>query len=64
MPDGEEEWEVERVVDVRTRRFGRASRKEYLVLWKGYPDHEKSWEPAANLANAREKVQEFEAARQ
>ena len=64
MPDGEEEWEVERVVDVRTRRFGRSSRKEYLVLWKGYPDHEKSWEPAANLANARDKVREFEAARQ
>jgi hypothetical protein len=63
MPDGEEEWEVERVVGVRTRRYGRSSRKEYLVLWKGYPDHEKSWEPAAHLANARDKIREFETRR-
>jgi hypothetical protein len=34
-----------------------------LVLWKGYPEHEKSWEPAANLRNAGDKVREFEARR-
>ncbi len=54
---------MERVVDVRTRRHGRSSRKEYLVLWKGYPDHEKSWEPAANLKHAQAKLREFEARR-
>jgi hypothetical protein len=41
--DGEREFEVEAILDVRRRRRGRRSRMEALVKWTGYP--EPSWEP-------------------
>jgi len=44
--DGEEEFEVEEVLD--SRLFGRNRRLQYLVRWSGYPDP--TWEPAANLS--------------
>jgi Chromo (CHRromatin Organisation MOdifier) domain len=52
------EYEVERILDVRTRRH----HKEYLVKWTGYPEHDASWEPVENVANANELVKEFESA--
>jgi hypothetical protein len=60
LPDGEEAWEVESVVSSRSRRFGRSTRVEYLVKWKGYPEYEKTWEPEENLKGAREKIRQFE----
>jgi hypothetical protein len=59
LESGEEAWEVERVVDKREKRVGRRKQTEYLVLWKGYPEWEKTWEPASNLKNAREAVQAY-----
>lgn len=58
--EGEQEYEVERIVGVRTRRKGRKTMKEYLVLWKGYPEWERTWEPEANLQNARDAIREFQ----
>jgi hypothetical protein len=46
---GEEEWEVERILDHRTRRVNRRIVVEYLVKWRGYPDSDNSWEPASNV---------------
>ncbi len=42
--EGEEEFEVERIVSHRT--FGRSKHLQYLIKWKGYPESDNSWEPA------------------
>ena len=39
--DGEEEYEVEEIL--QSRRFGRGRRVQYLVKWKGYPESENQW---------------------
>jgi hypothetical protein len=57
LPDtGEQAWEVDRVVGKRTVR----GKVQYLVLWKGYPDYERTWEPASNLKQAQQAVRRFE----
>ena len=33
--------------------------KQYLVLWKGYPLSEATWEPESNLKNAPDIVKQF-----
>ena len=43
--DGEEEYEVEAIL----RRKGKGARHLYLVMWKGYPILEASWEPESHL---------------
>jgi hypothetical protein len=53
--DGHEEFEVEKVLDSRVRR----NRLEYLVHWKDWPVSSRTWEPAANLANAPDPVASF-----
>lgn len=53
--EGEEEYEVDRILDSRCYR----NQLQYLVRWKGYGEGEDSWEPASNLTNAPEKVAEF-----
>src|SRR4051794_4087788 len=55
--DGEDEFEVERLLDKRTKR----NRVEYLVKWARCPEYEATWEPVANLSkNASEAIVEFE----
>src|SRR6266404_2760981 len=60
LPDlvnGEEEYEVERVLD--SRRFGRGQQVQYLVRWKGYPESDDQWIPGSDL-NAPELLAEFQ----
>ena len=53
--EGEEEYEVERILDSRIFRRG----LQYLVKWKGYDDSQTTWEPARNLTHAPDLVQDF-----
>ena len=41
LVNGEEEYEVEKILD--SRRYGRGRKLQYLVKWKGYPDSENQW---------------------
>ena len=43
--NGEPEWEVEQILDMRTWRSG----KQYLIFWKGYSSAHNSWEPWENI---------------
>ena len=45
--DGEEEYEVEQVLDAR--RYGRGHKVQYLIKWKGYPDSDNQWVDWNNL---------------
>ena len=45
--EGEEEYEVEEILD--SRRRGRAQNLEYLVKWKGWSTAHNSWEPKGNV---------------
>ena len=56
---GEEEFEVEEIINHRKRRRGRKTTIEYLICWKGYPAHEMTWEPTENVKNALEKITEY-----
>ena len=59
--DGSEHYVAERILDKRTKGRGRSSRVEYLIKWEGYPDHDATWEPLANLQGALDLVREFDA---
>lgn len=54
LVDGEEEWEVEEVLDSRLLR----GKLKYLVKWKGFGREDNSWEAAADV-HAAELIQEF-----
>lgn len=48
--DGNDEWEVESIIQHRKRN----NNDEYLVKWLGYPDSENTWEPVTNLTNCQQ----------
>jgi hypothetical protein len=54
--DGEEEYEVERIV--ASRHFGRGHKLQYLIKWKGYPDAENQWVAKEDVF-AEEAIKEF-----
>ncbi len=55
--DGEEEYEVECIID--SRRFGHGHQVQYLVHWKGYPESDDQWIPWSDL-NTPDLVAEFQ----
>merc|ERR1719494_1441629 len=58
MVMGEEEYEVEKILDKRTQKGGYT---EYLVKWRNYEDpEENTWEPLENLGEAEKAIKLFE----
>ena len=55
LVEGHLEHEVESIA----RHRGEGAWRRYLVVWKGYPLHEASWEAKQNLANAPEVLAEY-----
>jgi RNase H-like domain found in reverse transcriptase/Reverse transcriptase (RNA-dependent DNA polymerase)/Integrase zinc binding domain/Chromo (CHRromatin Organisation MOdifier) domain/Retroviral aspartyl protease len=53
--EGQEEFEAESILEHRTRR----NRREFLVLWKGYPHEDATWEPASNLTHSPLVLQKY-----
>jgi len=53
---GEEEWEVERILNKRRIR----GKDKFLVRWKGFTAEGDTWESRENLQNAGELLREFE----
>lgn len=53
---GEEEYEVEAILDVR--RHGRKRKLQYLMHWKGYPNSNNSWVNHSDL-NALDLLKEY-----
>jgi hypothetical protein len=50
-----EEYEVEQILDSRLFRC----QLQYVVLWKGYPISEATWEPTHHLTHAPDIVRAF-----
>lgn len=53
--DDEQDWEVEKVVDVRYNEDGT---KDFKIRWKGCDPSQDTWEPEANV-NSPDLVNEF-----
>ena len=45
--NGEEEYEVERIVNYR--HHGRSKKLQYLIKWLNYPEADNTWEPADQI---------------
>ena len=53
--EGEEEWEVERILNKRKVR----EKDKFLVWWKGFMAEGNTWESSENLENTGELLKEF-----
>jgi len=53
---GEEEWEVEKILNRRKVQ----GKDKYLVRWKGFTAEGDTWESQENLRNTRDLLREFE----
>src|SRR3954469_7708719 len=54
----EPEYEVEKIVG---KRLGRNKQMEYLIMWKGYPESEATWE-SSDVVDDLQALDEFEEA--
>lgn len=59
-----DEWVVEKILAMNKFSIRLSPHKfrtctKYLVLWKGFPVDEATWEPEKNMRNCQEKINEF-----
>jgi Chromo (CHRromatin Organisation MOdifier) domain len=57
--DKEEEYEVDEVLDTHARKQDRYEERQFLVLWKGYPQEENTWQSKRLLANTPDVLAAF-----
>jgi len=55
--DNEEEYEIEKVLDIWW--FGKGRKRQYLIKWKGYLDSDNEWVDHKDI-HAPEAIREFE----
>src|SRR5258708_14272184 len=60
LEEGEEEYEVEKILD--HRKFSRGRKLQYMIKWKGYPDSENQWVDQRDVF-AEQAIAEYEASR-
>jgi hypothetical protein len=53
------EWEVEQILDHRSRDLKRGKKVEYYVKWLGWGVEHCSWEPESNMTNCTRLVNEY-----
>lgn len=51
----ENEYEIGEILDSRIIR----RKLQYLVHWKGYGEHERTWEPVEHMTHAQDEIAEF-----
>ena len=54
--NGEENWEVQRILASRKGKDLGTRAIEYLILWSGFPEQEATWEPYENLQGTAEET--------
>jgi hypothetical protein len=60
MVDGQEEYEVEKVLAKEYKKEGRRIVTWYLIKWKGYDVSECTWQRLERLENAKAAIEAFE----
>lgn len=61
LPDGDTAYIVDDIIDSRQRRVRGKLVREYLVLWRGFPESEATWEPSANLTECADMIADYDA---
>lgn len=56
----ERNYEVEKIVNRRTRKFGRTLIKQYLVRWLGYGPEYDEWKPLSKLGGCLQLIEAYD----
>jgi len=57
--EGEEEFEVDRILDHGDRPLRKGHQRQYLVKWLGYGPEHNTWEPEQNLQNCKQSLRMY-----